>query len=266
VSCGFPLWGISIYEANDSCAARIIRLPHQNSYFVPDVILYFLEGFASKTKALPYQWEKSGDETYVTISEEQLKKLPGAVQTSFIKYSEDGSVRELFDSFRSLSFSQDYLGHYAPSSYEAFLAREPFFKSTFPPEVSNSWQLSEDKKWRRKILPFSSVKGLKRVIYRKVGGLALSIAITFDKGAVREVEVAENRNSNVGNWVFYAYDSDGKLMPRSTFYTASGHHVEAAVPYSCLTCHYHSTLRVFSRVPSHFASGGNITQLLERFR
>lgn len=132
-------------------------------------------------------------------------------------------------------------------------------QEVFEAAPTPQWQVSLSRRWIRKLVPYSKVKGRPRLIHRlrpchEEG--ALSIAQTLETAAeARETEVGmESRQSR--NWRFGVYDAFGNLTGVSVFSTASGFDVEAPAPTTCLTCHYHAANGRFTNLPTAYWNSG----------
>lgn len=104
------------------------------------------------------------------------------------------------------------------------------------------------REWAREILTLSIIKRRTRVIYRSPATVLprISVAETLNTqsgditAAVRETEVAIERNDGSGSSDFYSYNELGQLSRLSEF--PSG---PRPVPSACLSCHFQRQDRIF---------------------
>lgn len=152
-----------------------------------------------------------------------------------------------------------------PDTLEALWTQLGLDTETFP-TAGDRWQPAASKRWARRLIKNSRVKGMGRMIYRrkgKAGEARVSIAQTWSgtPGAARETEIAVQRTGSQ-DWDFFVYDEAGKLAASSKFHTATRSEVEGPAPLTCLACHYDRKARVFTFAPKSFSFSERLSLLM----
>lgn len=152
-----------------------------------------------------------------------------------------------------------------PDRVEDLLKNLGIEAESFPPP-DGKWQPAASKRWARRLIKKSQVKGMGRMIYRRKGQAGeprLSIAQTWsgDNASPRETEIAVQRTGSK-DWDFFVYGEDGKLAASSKFHTSANTNVDGPAPLTCLACHYDRTARVFTYAPKSVALSDRLTLLL----
>ncbi len=164
---------------------------------------------------------------------------------SFRKASQKDSPLAAFQIFKNLLKTR------------AYLQGRSWYHSRFPVpetliELEKHYNFS---RWEQTVIEISLVKGAKRVIFRSPKHFPkISIAQTqiASSQTIRETELIIAREDLSNQFDFYAYDLKGNLSQTSLFHTQKGKDVSAAVPYTCLTCHYNSERGVFQTSPNSY--------------
>jgi hypothetical protein len=153
-----------------------------------------------------------------------------------------------------------------PDTLEAMWTQLGLDTEAFPAAGDHRWQPAASKRWARRLIKNSRVKGTGRMIYRrkgKAGEARVSIAQTWSgtAGAARETEIAVQRTGSQ-DWDFFVYDEAGKLAASSKFHTAAHTDVDGPAPLTCLACHYDRTARVFTYAPMSFTDSERLALIL----
>lgn len=149
-----------------------------------------------------------------------------------------------FQAFRSLLGSYTYL-----KSRRSYHSRFPVPDTL--PELQNLYQFN---RWEKQTIELSAVKGAQRIIYRSPKSFhPISIAQTkLANNSIRETEIIIAREDLSEHFDFFTYNEKGELTQTSLFYSQNGKNVLAAVPYTCLTCHYDGKSGLFQTLPSSY--------------
>lgn len=247
------LFGLGITFADSSTeSAFIIPIPQPHSAHVNnplknmtrDTMIYMLTAFINplegSLKIVENPTNEGKDWGLVTIG----TVFPGALK-SFKLASSTDSPLTAFQIVRTLLGSETYL-----KSRNFFHQFSPVPETL--KELEDSYQF---RYWETEVVELSAVKGATRIIYRSPKSVhPMSIAQTrMPDNSIRETELIIAREDLSQQFDFYAYNQEGVLTQTSLFHSQAGKEVRAAVPYTCLTCHYNGDERAFQRSPSSYS-------------
>ena len=136
---------------------------------------------------------------------------------------------------------------------------------------AQGFRLPAEARWPFQVLlPISQAKKQPRMIARnETEYRSVSLAQTFENffegskknARVRESEVIIEDKTTQGNIEFLAFDHSGTMV-NFTYFPAARTERKVPVPWACLSCHYNSAQRIFTREPQLF--GGRLN-LFEKF-
>ncbi|NBX67492.1 MAG: hypothetical protein EBR01_00855 [Proteobacteria bacterium] len=247
VLCGLIL--IPTAYADETSFIIPIPKPHQAQSHHPlknmtqDTMIYMVSMFINPAAGSIHILENPFSEEF-DWGAVPKDSVVSVAQESFKQASLTNSPHTAFVIFRNLLTQGLYL-----ESRELFHNRYPVYDDVHQLESNYNF-----KNWDKIVVELSQVKGTARLIYRSPKSLPkISIAQTqLPDGLIRETELIIAREDLSRQFDFYAYDENGLITNNSVFHSQKGKDVRAAVPYTCLTCHYDGNDRVFQTSPSSY--------------
>ena len=102
--------------------------------------------------------------------------------------------------------------------------------------------------WPTETVECSKPKGGPRRLRENVDAGVFVAETLVDGDTVRETEAIFTTLRTDGSLDFAVYTQDGQLTDRSTFVSGTGRQLTSAAPYTCMTCHYDTAAKTFSRL------------------